>query len=109
MGYLPSERDDPLRHALLHGFPVTDCPSEEVPEQMWKVAKMWDGLLEERGARKPSNIRGMEGMGTVGELDGLLCPMQLHFQYRMPTEERREEARALHEKRLREVLERHGY
>lgn len=101
------EQNNELRKALLEGFP--DPLPRTNPRNAWNVPKMFDDLLAEKGAKKPSNIPGMAELSTMGVFKGLVLPHELDRQYRLPGERARVKARKIHEERLSEFLTEHGY
>ncbi|GKT45788.1 uncharacterized protein ColSpa_05969 [Colletotrichum spaethianum] len=65
-----------LGKAMLTGnFEIPDLP-EAAAKQLTRD-KAWDDALAERGALRPSDIRGISALDKLRRLDALLCPFAL--------------------------------
>ncbi|KXH46032.1 phosphotransferase enzyme family protein [Colletotrichum nymphaeae SA-01] len=75
------------------------------------TARAWDDALRERGAVRPSDIKGMAALDGLKKLEALACPFALEHpvMLKRKTREEIEEMRAVAERELVGCLEGFGY
>lgn len=75
------------------------------------TARAWDNALKERGAVRPSDIKGMAALDGLRKLEALACPFALEHpvMLKRKTREEIEEMRAVAERELVGCLEGFGY
>ncbi|GKT70085.1 phosphotransferase enzyme family protein [Colletotrichum tofieldiae] len=99
-----------LGKAMLTGdFDIFDLPEAAVGQLARD--KAWDDALAERGALRPSDIRGISALDRLRRLDALLCPFALEHpvMLRRKTPEEVTEMRKVAEKDLVDCLAEFGH
>ncbi|EXF79549.1 phosphotransferase enzyme family protein [Colletotrichum fioriniae PJ7] len=110
-------RDPDLSGGLLGKAMLTgdfDGIRERLPQEaagQLTRAQAWDDALKERGALRPSEIKGMAALDGLRRLEALACPFALEHpvMLRRKTREEIEEMRGVAEGELVACLEKFGY
>lgn len=107
-----TQADTEINAAKLSGDFTTPLANlDEGSTETWEIAKAWNAAMKKNGVVSPSEIKGVEKIRDVLQLQKLICPYPLCSETALKKmdDKKKAELRAETEADLIQWLEKHGF